>query len=301
MDEFSAGIVSDLKHRLIAGKVALEINEEAEVKLAEFLTELYAWSEKMHLVGRRNLAGNILNSTLDSILMMNFFYEGDKRKEREEVYGAGQRRGEPVSREEVSGAGRGSGGGAEYAEEGKGKSASSPHSLAFRREIGLRVADIGTGAGFPGFVWGILQPKNRVVLFERREKIGQFLARTIRILGIENVVMVGEDAANYLGGREKDSGLMQQYRSESAPDQTVRGRVHGERTFDIVTAKASGRLKEMAPIAESLLSEGGVFVTIKGSRWRKELRAIDAASRLFLERHERLLWGRGTALLLRKR
>lgn len=131
------------------------------------------------------------------------------------------------------------------------------------------IADIGSGAGFPGIVWSILLPGASLTLFERRVKQQAFLDRTVAILGLSGARVAGEAAAEYAGAVG----------------------------FDIVTSKAAGRLGEMAPIAGSLLRAGGIYVTIKGGAWRGELDAI-AGSGLGLLDAIALPHARGHAVIL---
>lgn len=51
----------------------------------------------------------------------------------------------------------------------------------------LRIADIGTGAGFPGIPLAIAFPQRSFLLIERLEKRTRFLENVIYILGLENV------------------------------------------------------------------------------------------------------------------
>jgi 16S rRNA (guanine527-N7)-methyltransferase len=105
-----------------------------------------------------------------------------------------------------------------------------------------RIADIGSGAGFPGLVWKMARPRCRVVLFERRSKPALFLARTARMLALEGLSVEQEDASRYKGT-----------------------------PFDLVVSKAAGRLGEMFPVARAILRPGGLYVTVKGDGWTKEL------------------------------
>ena len=107
---------------------------------------------------------------------------------------------------------------------------------------GARLADIGSGAGFPGVVWKIARPGLETVLFERRLKPHVFLERVIAVLDLCGASACGRDARTYV-----DKG-----------------------SFDIVVSKAAGRLPQMLPLAEQLLAPGGVYVTIKGTSWGKE-------------------------------
>lgn len=107
----------------------------------------------------------------------------------------------------------------------------------------VRLADIGSGAGFPGLVWKIVRPRIEVVLFERRGKPHIFLERTVAILALAGAEASGKDAAAHAGAG----------------------------AFDVVVSKAAGRLREMLPLAERLLALGGLYVTIKGASWKEEL------------------------------
>ena len=108
---------------------------------------------------------------------------------------------------------------------------------------GGRVADIGTGAGFPGMVWKMARPGWKVTLFERKERIALFLERTAARLGLDGLDVRAED---------------------------VRPGAAEER-FDVVTSKAAGRLGEILPLAAGLLRPGGLYVTAKGPGWEGEI------------------------------
>jgi 16S rRNA (guanine527-N7)-methyltransferase len=70
----------------------------------------------------------------------------------------------------------------------------------------FRIADIGTGAGFPGFPLKILFPQPRLVLIEPTAKRAAFLQHIVRKLELENVEVLNsraEDAAHLLLYREQ--------------------------------------------------------------------------------------------------
>jgi 16S rRNA (guanine(527)-N(7))-methyltransferase RsmG len=133
------------------------------------------------------------------------------------------------------------------------------------------VADIGSGAGFPGIVWVIARPDIDMTLFERREKPQLFLGRTTRLLGLDGTVVVGGEA----GGGE------------------------GAGRFDLVVSKAAGRLDMMIPIAGELLREGGAYLTIKGEGWKGEM-PQETESRISFVSEERLPGDRGSMLRLQR-
>src|ERR1700676_528005 len=52
---------------------------------------------------------------------------------------------------------------------------------------GGRVADIGTGAGFPGLPLAVVNPQRRFTLVEATGKKARFVERTALLLGCDNV------------------------------------------------------------------------------------------------------------------
>jgi 16S rRNA (guanine527-N7)-methyltransferase len=146
--------------------------------------------------------------------------------------------------------------------------------LAAAGESGLaasRVADIGSGAGFPGLVWKIVRPRLEVTLFERRLKPQLFLERVVAQLGLEGITVFGGDAAD-----SEESGA-----------------------FDLVISKAAGRLADILPLADRLLAPGGAYITVKGRAWEGEL-SQSSQSSTRLESAIELPEGRGCVLVFRK-
>jgi 16S rRNA (guanine527-N7)-methyltransferase len=137
--------------------------------------------------------------------------------------------------------------------------------------VAEKVADIGSGAGFPGLVWKIVRPEILMTLFERRLKPQSFLGRTVARLGLVGITVIGEDA----------------------------GHAGAEGAFDLLTSKAAGRLAGLLPLAERLLVPGGAYITIKGGAWEREV-PRRARSAMRLETSVELPEGRGTALIFRK-
>ncbi len=110
-----------------------------------------------------------------------------------------------------------------------------------------RVADVGTGYGFPGLVWSLLREELAMTLIERKDKCVSFLEMMIPRLGVGGVVVVKANA----------------------------GRADIPQRFDLVTTKAAGRLSEALPIAASLIRGSGLYVTIKEVAWEWEMEAVD--------------------------
>jgi 16S rRNA (guanine527-N7)-methyltransferase len=122
------------------------------------------------------------------------------------------------------------------------------------------VADVGTGNGVPGLVFGICQPNWRVVLIDSDNKKCGFLDTFVKSEGIENVrVQVGR--AEYLA--------------------------HGElrESFDLVSARALGQLPTALELVAGFVAKGGRAIVPHGTIWEKEVErsqnAVIALSLLF--------------------
>ncbi len=113
---------------------------------------------------------------------------------------------------------------------------------------GLRVADIGTGAGFPGLPLAIANPARRYTLVESTGKKAGFLRQTAGKLRLTNVEVV-------------------QGRSEA---------LHPARPFDSVVARALGSLADFVRVAGHLVGRNGRLLSMKGRPPEDELKALPA-------------------------
>ncbi len=100
-----------------------------------------------------------------------------------------------------------------------------------------RVADVGSGGGYPGIVWRFLYPQWNLVLIERREKKAAFLERVVHRLSLANIDVVAGDA--------RDASHRE-------------GFAH---SFDLVATMSVGEPSRTAPQIEELLAPDGVFIT----------------------------------------
>jgi 16S rRNA (guanine527-N7)-methyltransferase len=113
---------------------------------------------------------------------------------------------------------------------------------------GLRVADIGSGAGFPGLPLAIVNPGRRYTLVESTGKKAGFVRQTAGKLRLINVEVV-------LG------------RSEA---------LRPPKPFDTVIARALGSLSDFVRVAGHLAGRNGRLLAMKGRPPEDELKALPA-------------------------
>lgn len=104
-----------------------------------------------------------------------------------------------------------------------------------------RIADIGSGAGFPGLVLAAALPGSRVDLVESVGRKCEFMRRAIEAAGIPNASVLNARSEELAAGEGRDA-------------------------YDVVTVRAVGRLSTLAELASPLLREGGTLVAWKGKR-----------------------------------
>ena len=118
---------------------------------------------------------------------------------------------------------------------------------------GARVADVGTGAGFPGMVLKILRPDIDLVLIDGLNKRLVFLNEVLNRLGLsaKTVHMRGEEAGQKAEFRE---------------------------SFDLVTARAVAKLNLLYEYCLPLCKVGGVFCSMKGPSANEEIKESTKAA-----------------------
>ena len=107
---------------------------------------------------------------------------------------------------------------------------------------GVRLADIGSGAGLPGVVIALARPDLKVTLIEPLQRRVDFLNQVIAELEL--------------------------------PIKVVRGRAETVKMqFEVVTARAVAPLEKLIQISWHMIPKGGCLFAIKGESAAKELAA----------------------------
>ena len=110
---------------------------------------------------------------------------------------------------------------------------------------GERIADVGSGAGFPGIPLAIVEPHRHFSLIESTGKKCRFLEHVRDTLGLKNVEVVQSRAESY----------------------------KPEVRFDTVLARAVGPIADLVKVAGPLVVGGGRLLAMKGRYPQDELAA----------------------------
>src|SRR4051812_37108182 len=114
-----------------------------------------------------------------------------------------------------------------------------------------RIADLGSGAGFPGLVLAVALPHTKVALVESVARKAAFLDRAVRTLDLDNAAVIPARAESWRGGLG----------------------IH-----DLVTARALALLGVVLEYAAPLLALGGAMVGWKGRPDAREVADGTAAA-----------------------
>jgi 16S rRNA (guanine527-N7)-methyltransferase len=122
---------------------------------------------------------------------------------------------------------------------------------------GALVIDVGSGGGLPGLPLAIVSPQLRFTLLEATGKKAAFLREAVRLLGLKNCEVLQERAERAAHDRGIKSGS---------------GRSGGRReSYDLVVARAVGRLNTLAELTVPFAKIGGRCALIKGEQAQEEI------------------------------
>jgi 16S rRNA (guanine527-N7)-methyltransferase len=117
---------------------------------------------------------------------------------------------------------------------------------------GARLADVGTGAGFPGLPLAIMNPERRFSLIEATGKKARFVTQTAERIGCRNVEVVHARAETY----------------------------RPLELYDTVMARALSSLADFVAYAGHLCTPEGRLLAMKGKRPDEEVSALPKSFRV---------------------
>ncbi|KAF0903208.1 hypothetical protein E2562_025777 [Oryza meyeriana var. granulata] len=128
------------------------------------------------------------------------------------------------------------------------------HSASGGSDVdGLRLIDVGSGAGLPGLIFAVARPSWNFTLLESMRKRCLFLEHAVEVMGLSNVDVVC-DRAETVG---------------QSPD--------FREAFDVAVARAVAELKVLAEYCLPLVRVDGLFIAAKGHNPHEEIRSAKSA------------------------
>lgn len=121
-------------------------------------------------------------------------------------------------------------------------------------QIEGKIADVGTGAGFPGVVWKIVNPQLSVSLIEPTGKRCTFLNEVISQLHLKDIVVFNERAEEHVVSHREE--------------------------YSVVTARAVANLSILAELCVPLVKKDGLFIAMKGSQGHIEAQQAEHATEI---------------------
>ena len=113
------------------------------------------------------------------------------------------------------------------------------------------VADVGTGAGFPGVVFAIARSDLKVILIDPTAKRCRFLEEIRKELKLNNVTVVNQRAEEYVKTKREQA--------------------------DVAIARAVASLPVLAELCVPLVKPGGHFISMKGTKGLEEYHQAEHA------------------------
>ena len=121
-------------------------------------------------------------------------------------------------------------------------------------QMGAKVIDVGTGAGFPGVVLLIARPDLNITLLDSTKKRLGFVESVVGELGL---------AAEIVHMRAEEAGKADDYREQ----------------YDIALARAVANMQTLSEYCLPFIKKGGIFAAMKGAKAAQEIETAQGAVR----------------------
>ena len=120
------------------------------------------------------------------------------------------------------------------------------------KDKGNNIADVGTGAGFPGLVLAILNPEIQFTLIDSIAKKLSFVRTAMVSLNLKNVHIINDRCEN----------------------------IEIENKFDCIVSRAFAPLCKIVEWCKNLISDNGIFIAMKANLDEKEISEIPSNAQL---------------------
>lgn len=111
---------------------------------------------------------------------------------------------------------------------------------------GENIADVGTGAGFPGLVLAILNPQKKFTLIDSIAKKLSFVRTAMVSLGLKNVTIINDRCEN----------------------------IKLDKKFDCILSRAFAPLCKIIEWCENLIDDDGLFIAMKANLEENEIQEL---------------------------
>lgn len=129
----------------------------------------------------------------------------------------------------------------------------------------IKVADVGSGAGFPGIPIKIIRPKIEMYLIEPSRKKCAFLRHIIRELHLKKIEVIEK--------RIEDVRVVQGSYPLEEWD-FAKGTVSPLGAVDVAVTRALFSIKDFIKKASRIIKEGGILILSKGPKVEEEIKIL---------------------------
>ncbi|MEW6003057.1 MAG: 16S rRNA (guanine(527)-N(7))-methyltransferase RsmG [Nitrospirota bacterium] len=114
----------------------------------------------------------------------------------------------------------------------------------------IKVADVGSGAGFPGIPLKIIRPEIKMYLIEPSRKKSAFLRHMVRTLSLKKIEVIEKRIEDV--GRDQETPL----------------------SVDAAVTRALFSIKDFVKKVSQIVKEGGILILSKGPTVKEELKDL---------------------------